>query len=169
MADEPVVQISEREINFLKERLKGAPRGRVRLCAHADNADRLHEMLIILARDTYIRPHRHFGKSESFHVIEGDADIVLFDEKGAIEEVIALGPVRSGRKFFYRLAAPRHHTVLIHSEWFLIHETTNGPFRPGDAEFAPWAPEENDASACQAAMASWREQAEAHRKIHEKT
>ena len=160
VADEPLVKISQREIGFLKERIKTAPRGRVRLCAHAENADPLHEMLIVLSRQTYIRPHKHFRKSESFHVIEGEARIVLFDESGGIDDVVELGEVRSGRKFFYRLSAPRYHTVLIGSDLLIIHETTNGPFRPADAEFAPWAPAENDPLKCQSFMARCAEQAQ---------
>ena len=29
----------------------------------------------------------------------------------------------------------------------LFHETTNGPFDPADAEFAPWSPAEGDPAA----------------------
>ena len=158
IADEPVVKVSRREIEFLKEKVRHAPRGRVRLCAHASNTDPLHEMLIVLSGHGYIRPHRHFEKSESFHVIEGMADIVLFDEQGGIREVVELGDLASGRKFFYRIAHPWFHTVMIHSELLVIHETTNGPFKQGDAEFATWAPEESDHSGAARFMASLEEQ-----------
>ncbi len=147
VVDEDVVRVSIEEINFLKERLKSTPRGRVRLCAHRSGEDLLHEMLIALTQKTYVRPHRHFGKCESFHIIEGSADVVVFDDAGEIKDTIYMGEPASGKTFFYRLSTPLFHTLLIRSELLIIHETTTGPFRSCDVEFAPWAPEETDADA----------------------
>ena len=56
----------------------------MRLCAHPAVDDRLHEMVIAMARETYVRPHKHVNKSESVHVIEGLADAVLFDDAGNV-------------------------------------------------------------------------------------
>jgi cupin fold WbuC family metalloprotein len=127
-ADEPIVKVSRREIEFLKERVKHAPRGRVRLCAHSSDSDLVHEMIIVLTQKTYIRPHRHFGKCESFHIIEGAVDVVPFDDAGEIKEIIEMGEPGSGKNFFYRLSTPLFHTLLIRSEILIIHETTTGPF-----------------------------------------
>ena len=101
-------------------------------------------MLICLARETYIRPHRHAGKSESFHMIDGELDVVLFHDDGAIREVIRMGPYQSRQPFFYRLMEPCFHTVLVSTPHAVFHETTNGPFDPADTEFASWAPAEGD-------------------------
>jgi cupin fold WbuC family metalloprotein len=143
VADEPVVTISREEIDFLKKRLPETSRGRIRLCAHHRGEDPVHEMLIVLARRTYIRPHKHVGKSESFHMVEGALDVVLFRDDGEIREVIELGEAGSGRRFFYRLAMPEYHGLVIRTDPVVFHETTTGPFRPGDAMFAPWAPDES--------------------------
>src|SRR5204862_7136681 len=104
-------------------------RRRARLCAHPNPDDPLHEMLIVLDRGTYVRPHRHAGKSESFHVIEGELDVVLFDYDGTVRDVVRMGPYGSGRAFYYRLMEPCYHTVLVSTPFALFHETTNGPFR----------------------------------------
>ena len=104
-------------------------------------------MIICLARGTYVRPHRHVGKSESFHIMEGELDVVLFEDDGAVREVIRMGSYQSGQVFFYRLMEPRFHTVLVRSPHVLVHETTNGPFDPADTEFATWSPAEGDPSA----------------------
>src|SRR5207237_5887111 len=98
IADSEIVRVSQEDIEFLKQKVKTSPRGRVRLCAHPGNTDLLHEMFIVLCEETYIRPHRHFNKSESFHILEGAADIVLFDEHGHIEEVIPMGDIASGKQ-----------------------------------------------------------------------
>ncbi len=52
-----------KQFSFLNERK------RVRLCAHPSQDDLLHEMLIVHERSTYVRPHKHPGKSESIHII----------------------------------------------------------------------------------------------------
>ena len=86
-------------------------------------------MLIGIRADSYIRPHKHEKKVESFHLVEGTADIVILNDVGDVTDVIELSPERS---FFYRLAQPRYHTLLINSPVLVIHEVTNGPFQDSD-------------------------------------
>jgi len=149
LAQGPVVRLSDESTRELVEGLAGSEKGRVRICAHADSKDRLHEMIIALARGSYIQPHRHLDKAESFHLIEGRLDIVLFDEAGNVTETIALAPYGNaeGLPFYYRLNAPIYHTVIVRTPHTLFHETTSGPFVPGDAEFAAWAPAPEDGAA----------------------
>lgn len=129
---------------FLERRLAETARRRVRICAHRGPGAPLQEMFILLAADTYIRPHRHTGKVESLHVIAGEADAVFFDEAGAVTAVVALGEHGSGRAFFYRIETPQFHTLLLRSERFFFHEVTTGPFLPEGTSFAPWTPGEDD-------------------------
>jgi cupin fold WbuC family metalloprotein len=143
-AGDPIVTVDAADIAAMKRAAESNPRRRVRLCAHRSTDDSLHEMLIVHTRDTYVRPHRHFGKSESFHVIEGDVDVVIFDEDGAVADVIGMGAFQSGRPFFYRIADPLYHTLLIRSAVLVFHETTKGPFKREETAFAPWAPEDGD-------------------------
>lgn len=104
-------------------------------------------MLIVHPIGTYVRPHKHVGKSESFHVIEGEVDVVVFAGDGGVADVIRMGAFTSGRPFFYRIAEPLYHTLLIRSDVLVFHETTSGPFQRADTVFAPWAPADGDAAA----------------------
>jgi cupin fold WbuC family metalloprotein len=149
VASDDIVRVTAADLAAFRERATRSTRKRARLCAHRTTADPLHEMLICLARGTYVRPHRHGGKSESFHIIEGELDVVLFHDDGTVREVIPMGPYASGKVFFYRLAEPCYHTVVVNTPHVLFHETTNGPFDPADTEFAEWAPAEGDASAAE--------------------
>ena len=119
-------------------------RKRVRLCMHLNQAHLLHEMLIVHEKTAYVRPHKHIGKSESTHIIEGLVDVVLFDNNGRIERVIGMGDYASGKTFYYRMETPIYHTLIIRSDVLVFHETTNGPFDKKDTIFAPWAPEDTD-------------------------
>src|SRR5580704_9266068 len=86
-ADERIVTIDAADIADLAGAAAVNPRRRIRVCAHRSVDDRLHEMVIVHTKDTYVRPHKHLGKAESFHVIEGEVDVVVFDEHGAVDEV----------------------------------------------------------------------------------
>lgn len=144
VATDPIVRFDRRAIEFVKEKALNSPRGRARICAHKTNEDSLHEMLIAVRADSYICPHRHHNKIESFHWVEGRADVVILDEQGGVLDVIKFG---ENHHFYYRLSAPHYHTLLIHSPVFVIHEITNGPFDPQASDFAGFAPLETDSNA----------------------
>ena len=139
-----IVRVTAEDVAAVKARGTTNARRRARLCAHPGPADRLHEMLIVLDRETYIRPHRHAGKSESFHIIEGELDVVVYHDDGTVRDVIRMGTYNSGRAFFYRLMEPCYHSVLINTPYALFHETTNGPFDRAGTEFAPWSPADGE-------------------------
>lgn len=140
---EDITRLGTADIESLKSKAAANPRRQVRLCTHPNVDSIAHEMIIVQARGNYIRPHKHINKSESFHIIEGELTVVIFDESGSIQETIPMAPFRSGI-FYYRLSAGYYHTIFVTSDTVVFHETTEGPFRPEDSVFAPWAPEEDD-------------------------
>jgi len=142
-AGDEIVRFSRSHVNFLKSNMHSSKTGRIRICAHKGPGDMLQEMLIMIDKKSYIRPHKHTGKSESFSLIEGSVDIILFDEDGSMVDVIKLGSQGLDREFFYRLSKPQFHTVLIMSDYAIIIETTQGPFNREDTIFAPWSPDED--------------------------
>ena len=159
-AAEPTVLVSSQDMGSLKEEAAGNRRKRVRLCAHNEIEDNLHEMFIIHAKDTYVRPHKHRGKIESFHVIEGTVDLVVFDDQGNIERVSQMGDYLSGLPFYHRISEPAFHTLLITSDVLAFHEVTNGPFDRADLIFPPWSPEETEDELVAAYMAQLRRSAD---------
>ena len=85
LAIDEIIKFDKESISFLKERAKESSIGRSRICAHRKTDDLLQEMFIAISSDSYIRPHRHKNKAESFHLIEGEADIVVFYDDGSIK------------------------------------------------------------------------------------
>lgn len=144
IASEDIVRLGSRQIGFIKECAIKNLRGRARICAHKESTDLLHEMLIAIRSDSYIRPHRHENKVESFHLVEGSADIVILNDDGEIMDVIGLSP---DEHFYYRLDLPYYHTLLINSPVLVIHEITNGPFDRTQNDFAAFSPPEGDPTA----------------------
>tara|TARA_B110000008_G_scaffold279635_1_gene327621 strand:- start:975 stop:1505 length:531 start_codon:yes stop_codon:yes gene_type:complete len=139
-----VIEIDALDIEELKLKAKKNIRKRIRVCTHKDIEENVHEMLIIHEQSCYVRPHKHTNKIESFHIIEGEADVVLFHDDGSIDKVIKMGELRTGLKFYYRLPPSCFHTILIRSDVLVFHEVTNGPFKLEDTVLADWAPKETD-------------------------
>lgn len=139
-----VIELDNSNIDNLKQLSDETDRGRIRFCSHAEDDDLLHEMFIVHQKHTYVRPHKHMGKVESVHIIEGLVDIVLFDDSGNIENVIFMGDYSSGKTFYYRMHSSVFHTLIIRSNKLVFHEITNGPFKREDTIFAPWSPEGGD-------------------------
>ena len=139
--NEEITNVSRQDIAALKKMAMANPRQRIRLCSHRSVEDAIHEMLIIHAKEAYVRPHKHLHKSESFHLIEGSVDVLLFDENGQLRQVIEMGDYASGKQFYFRINDPVYHTLIINSDFIVFHEATQGPFVRTDTIFAPWAPE----------------------------
>jgi cupin fold WbuC family metalloprotein len=134
-------------VSVLREAATRSPRRRCRLCFHAGPESAQQEMLIVMHRDSYVRPHRHFGKVETLMVVEGEADALIFDESGRLDEQITMSSPGAQGDFFYRMPERIFHTLRFRSEWFVFVETTIGPFRPSNSEGAPWAPPESEPEA----------------------
>lgn len=166
LAEGPISELGEVEIDLLREAVKKTAKRRARINAHPDSKDLLHEMIIALEPGSYIRPHKHPGKSESFHIIEGAVDIVVFDDAGDIVRIVPLLARGGGGAFFYRMSEPYFHTLLIKSELLIVHEVTNGPFKPEGTVFADFAPLDSEPQAAEAFMADVRTRAERFSSAH---
>ena len=144
-AEGDVVWATRENIEFLKQRAGESPRRRARLLAHPGPDDSMHEMLVVLARDNYIHPHIHPGTTESFYLMEGRMDVILFEEDGEILEVVPMGEFESGLPCFYRQTVPLYHTIIPRSDFVAFKEATQGPFRPDNMIQAKWAPSDEEA------------------------
>ena len=133
-----VVVFGKAGLEELKRLAMLTPRKRIRLCTHRDPSDSLHEMFIIHTKDTIVPPHKHIGKAESFSILEGRVDVILFHDDGKVREAIRMGDPASGLPFYYRLADPIFHTLAIHSDFLVFHEVTSGPFQRDKTIFASW-------------------------------
>ena len=138
-----IIEVAKHDIDYLIQAGQNNTRNRARYCTHSSAEDDVHEMIIYIKKDTYIRPHKHLGKSESFHLVQGEADVVIFDENGNIKNVLRLGTYGSGRPFYYRLEESVYHTQIF-TRNSLFHEVTKGPFERKDTIFPRWAPDASD-------------------------
>jgi cupin fold WbuC family metalloprotein len=146
LAQGSIATVGDEDIAQLRQAVRQTPKRRVRINAHPASSDALHEMIIAIEPGSYIRPHMHPEKSESFHIIEGQVDIVIFSEHGEIERIVSLAAHGGGHPFYYRMSTAHFHTLVIRSDLLVVHEITNGPFLPSGTIYASFAPEESDES-----------------------
>lgn len=159
-----VVFLSTSDLDELKQLALKNPRKRVRLCAHRSPQAHLHEMFIVHTSECYVRPHKHLGKAESMAVLEGEVDVVLFNEDGSINKIVQMGAPGSGKTFYQRLSDPIYHALIIRSPFLVFHEVTEGPFLREKTIFPEWAPAEGDPAAIE-----FQNQIQSAIKIKEKT
>lgn len=151
-ANETNARLDKETIDALKSLALANKRRRVRICSHHDTENSLHEMVIVHTKGTYVQPHKHPGKSESFHLIEGALQLIVFDDHGEITDVVDMKPYETGGIFYHRLSESSFHSVRFLSDFAVFHEITNGPFVDGETVSASWAPREDDLEAQPAFM-----------------
>lgn len=135
------VEIAKKDIDQLRQVAYSNPRQRARYCTHASVDDDVHEMIIYHTKGTYIRPHKHIGKTESFLLIDGEADVLIFDEEGGLTHARNLGKYESGKDLYYRIPESCYHSQIFRKDT-IFHEATKGPFKKKDTVYPEWAPEE---------------------------
>jgi cupin fold WbuC family metalloprotein len=153
-SDGGFLAIDQDTVTLLKEKAKISPKRRCRLCFHASSDDLQQEMLIVMHRSSYVRPHRHLRRAETLAIIEGRCKTLLFDTNGHITNILSMSPAAEGCRFFYKMPPGIFHTLIFRSEWLVFLETTIGPFDPTSSEAAPWAPPETDAASGHAYLAN---------------
>lgn len=145
------------DVRFLVHESEHTPTSRARICLHSDQSDRMQEMLIAFNGATYVRPSYHQGKDESFHVMDGFAKYIFFDDTGKDLYNIRLGSYESDLPFYCRIPGGISHSVVVLSEYLVAHEVGVGPFEKADTVFPVWSSdylEADDQNAFRQAYAS---------------
>jgi cupin fold WbuC family metalloprotein len=123
-----IITIQEIDLEKLKRAAEDAPLRRARYCLHQSHDDKVQEMVIAYCYDSEIPIHRHRGKTESFHIIEGELELLLFDDGGNITKKIKMGPSGSGMPFMFRMSSEYWHSAKLLTNYVIVHETVAGPF-----------------------------------------
>ena len=141
-----LVYLSNKIINKIKKKALSNKRKRARICLHKSVNDKTNEMIIALNKRSFIAPHIHPNqKSESYHIIQGEMDVYVFNSKGKLQKKIQMGEFNSKKNFFYRMCKGYYHMPLAKSEWCIYHEIYSGPFKKNvDVKYPKWAPNENN-------------------------
>ncbi len=124
-------------IESLKAAARASPLRRARICLHPGLDSPVQEMIIALCRDSSLEPHRHPAhKPESYHLVDGEMDVNIFDAAGRRIQLIHL---RQDGARMYRIRGDVWHQPLALSECAVYHEVYTGPFdKAADVYYQDW-------------------------------
>lgn len=113
-----------------------------RICLHRNPSDFFHQMIIVHHKGRYRRPHRELNKQESYHMIQGEMAVFLFDQIGKVKKII----IQSKKKnVVFRNNLNKWHVVYPLSPYVVFEELKQGPFRHSkDIQYPEWAPDGRD-------------------------
>jgi len=136
--NQDTIYIDRKKLEELKILAQKDPNKRARICLHKNDEEMVQEMIIAFCKDSYIRPHRHIDKSESYHIIEGRIEIIFYNDSGIEIDKVVLSDKMDEHPFLFRISNSDWHTVVPKSDFVIIHEVTKGPFNKNSSEFADW-------------------------------
>jgi cupin fold WbuC family metalloprotein len=156
-----VVVKSGRDIPAIVACAQSSERKRALQMLHVSYEAELHTMVNVICRGSYAVPHRHWiessdgivtKKGESFLALEGDGRLLVFDDAGHIEKVIAL---KGTEHTMVWIPAGVWHSLVSTSAYLVVFENKTGPWRENkDKLFHPAFPPEGDSNA-EAIVRSW--------------
>ncbi len=105
---------------------KGQPVFRV--CMHENTDEDIHEMLMVHTRPVHMGPLKQDKTSLSYHMLDGVADISLYDDTGVCGRTIRLDSNDNFSGRFVRLKANVFRSIQTISQYSVFLEVASGPF-----------------------------------------
>lgn len=143
--------ITEELLDTVTLQAKENPRLRMNYNFHATMDAPIHRLLNALEPGTYLPPHRHVDKEETYLVLRGSLMAFFYDEAGNITERACLNPLEG--KYGLEIPPCTWHSIVVLESGTVIFEIKKGPYQPLPLEdLAPWAPASSDEEGVKAFM-----------------
>jgi cupin fold WbuC family metalloprotein len=137
--------LSHALLDELTAKAASSERRRTHYNIHTGPADLVQRFIVVALRDSYFRPHRHTARAELALVLQGEIDVVTFDESGKLTARYAIG--QGAVNLAYETLPASWHTIVVKSASAAFLEIKEGPYDPATAsQFAAWAPADGDAA-----------------------
>lgn len=135
--------ITEELLDAVTSQAKENPRLRMNYNFHATMDAPIHRLLNALEPGTYLPPHRHRDKEETYLVLRGSLLAFFYDEAGDVTEKVLLNP--SEGKYGLEIPPCTWHSIVALESGTVIFEIKKGPYSPLSPEdLASWAPAASD-------------------------
>jgi len=141
-----MIKITTELIDKITAQARISPRLRMNYNFHTELNDPVQRLLNALEPWTYIRPHKHTTKEESFVLLRGKVLAVVFNADGTIRDytVMCLSTGILGVEF----EENSFHMLTSLESGSVVYEIKEGPFIPHtEGSSAPWAPLEGSPEA----------------------
>ncbi len=136
-----MIKINTELIDKVIDLARNSPRLRMNYNFHPELSDPVQRLLNALEPWTYIRPHKHTTKEESFVLLRGIILAVSFNEDGTIRDHAVLSQATGilGIEF----EENTFHMLTSLETGSAVFEIKEGPFVPHtEGSSASWAPKE---------------------------
>lgn len=136
-----MIRITTQLIEKVSADARVSPRLRMNYNFHPELSDPVQRLLNALEPWTYIRPHKHTTKEESFVLLSGTILAVVFNDDGTIRDHAVLSQATGilGIEFEENC----FHMLTSLETGSAVYEIKEGPFVPHtEGSSAPWAPKE---------------------------
>jgi len=136
-----MIKITTQLIDSVIDQARVSPRMRMNYNFHPELSDPVQRLLNALEPWTYIRPHKHTTKEESFVLLRGTALAVVFNDDGSIRDHAILSQANGilGVEF----EENSYHMLTALETGTVVYEIKEGPFVPHtEGSSASWAPQE---------------------------
>jgi cupin fold WbuC family metalloprotein len=136
-----MIRITTELIDRVTAEARRSPRLRMNHNFHPELSDPVQRLLNALEPYTYIRPHKHSTKEESFVLLRGTVLAVVFEDDGRIRDHAVLSHTTGilGIEFEENC----YHMLTSLETGSVVYEIKEGPFVPHtEGSSAPWAPAE---------------------------
>ena len=118
---------------------------------HASMDAPIHRLLNALEPGTYLPPHRHTGKEETYLVLRGSLLAFFYDDAGNVTDKVCLNPRKVNMVWKFLLI--HGHSIIALESGTVIFEIKKGPYQPLPSEdLASWAPQTSDTEGIKAFM-----------------
>ena len=134
-----MVRITTELIDKVVAEARQSPRRRMNYNFHPELSDPVQRLLNALEPWTYIRPHKHTTKEESFVLLSGKVLAVVFNTDGTIRDHAILS--RETGILGIEFEENCFHMLTSLETGSVVFEIKEGPFVPHtEGSSAPWAP-----------------------------
>jgi len=135
--------ISEELLDGVTREAQENPRLRMNYNLHESLDAPIHRLLNALEPGTYLPPHRHADKEETYVVLRGSLLTFFYDDLGNITEKVCLNP--SAGIYGVEIPLGTWHSIIALEAGTVIFEIKSGPYKPLPPEdIALWAPAPSD-------------------------
>lgn len=143
--------ITEELLDKVTSQAKVNPRLRMNYNFHASMDEPVHRMLNALEPDTYLPPHRHVDKEETYLLLRGSMWVIFYDNYGNVTDKVLLNPLEG--KYGLEIPSGTWHSIIVLESGTVIFEIKKGPYSPLPPEdIASWAPAPSDVKGAEAFM-----------------
>ncbi|WP_291530271.1 WbuC family cupin fold metalloprotein [Bacteroides sp. UBA939] len=135
--------ITEELLDNVTREAQENPRLRMNYNLHESLDAPIHRLLNALEPGTYLPPHRHINKEETYLVLRGSLLAFFYDDLGNVTEKVCLDP--SAGNYGLEIPAATWHSIIVLESGTVIFEIKRGPYQSLSPEdIAPWAPASSD-------------------------